>query len=122
MPDKQSMDCAENAAENQEKRLDQLCRQLDQAIFNFIIPFAGLFVIDIGNISITLVREPEKAQVLIACRISNFSYSQGCAVETLLTEDPEIVGMAFFRAMLDRMRDFCVRKGLDYAHGLCDGI
>ncbi len=116
------LDCAKNVAENREQTLEEPCRQLEQAVFSFVTAFAALFVIDICDISITIVRKSEKAEVLIVCRICTYSYSQGCAVETLLTEDPEVIGLAFFRAMIDRLREFCVRKGLDYARGFGDDL
>ena len=87
-------------------------KSVEQAIFNYVAEFAGLLFIDIGDIQFYWEEQPEKNQTMFSCRICNLQFSQLCSNRDLLREDPAVLGMAFFRSMLEHMSRFCVKKAI----------
>lgn len=113
MEEHEKPDCRELLSGTPDGLIGAICGKLDQSIFIFVSQLAGLFFIDAGDISINIVKQPEKSQVMISCRICNLMYGQGCSIETLLNENPEVVARAFLGSMLDNLKDFCFRHGMD---------
>lgn len=85
-------------------------KSLEYSIFEHISELAGLFFIDVADISIHVSWPNEENVSVIDCRICNLEYSQKCSSEILLREKPATIAAIFFRNMLKEITELCIAR------------